>query len=102
MRSQALEALQMAGVVLGSSALWYFFARRALRLPGKGFRPALARLLEWAGLTLAFYVADVLLGIVLTLGLRTTGFFVSMYGNTDVTLLLLAAAQAFVVRAWLD
>jgi hypothetical protein len=101
-RSHALEVVQLVAVVLGSSAAWYLVGRRALGLPRSGMRAALARLVEWVGLTVLFYVANVAFGMALTLGLRTTGAFVSMYGSTDVTLLLLASLQAFVLRAWMD
>ena len=102
MRSHALEVLQLVVVVLGSSAAWYVLGRRVLGLEASTLTPALARLLEWVGLCVLFYAADVALGMTLTLVLRQAGAFVSMYGNTDVTLFLLAALQAFVVRAWMD
>ena len=102
MRSRALELLQLVVVVVGSSAAWYLLGRRLLGLPASAIPPALSRLLEWIGLCVVFYAGNVALGMTLTLVLRQTGAFVSMYGNADVTLLLLAALQAFVVRAWMD
>jgi hypothetical protein len=97
-----LEVVQLVVVVVATTAAWYLLGRRGLRLDAARLRPAVGRLLEWVGLTVLFYVADVALGMALTLLLRTTGAFVSMYGNTDVTLLVLAALQAYVLRAWMD
>ena len=71
----------------GSTALWLLLARRLLRLPPARLRPAFVQLLEWIGLTLAFYAADVVFGMTLTVLLRATGYFVSMYLSTDVSLL---------------
>ena len=38
----------------------------------------------------------------LTLGLRSLGFFVSMYGSADLVLGLFAGLQAYLFQAWRD
>lgn len=95
-----LETLHLVLLAIASTTLWLALARRRYGPEEGRVRAAAGALLEWLGLTALFYAADVALGIALTLGLRATVGFVSMYVSTDASLVALAAVQAFLFRAW--
>jgi hypothetical protein len=85
-----------------TSAALYAIATRALGLPRVGLRRALAAVLECAGLTLVLAAADVAAGFALVLALRRlTGTFLSLYVNTDLVILGLAALQAVALQWWM-
>jgi hypothetical protein len=95
------DALYLIGLVALTSWLAWFGGRRWLGLDTTAVRPALGRLLEWVGLAVAFYVFNLLVGVTAVVVLRTlTGSFISLYVNTDATLLLLSAFQALVFQWW--
>ena len=95
-----MDALFVLGVVAATSAVTYLLGRR-WGLGREALGPAFGRLLELVGLTVVFLIVDILAGVAGVLLLRTvTGRFVSMYVNTDTTILLLAIAQATVVQWW--
>ena len=95
------DALYLIGLVALTSGLVWVAGRRLLRLQTSVLRPALRRLLEWVGLTVLLYALNLFAGFALVLLLRKlTGSFVSMYINTDVTLVLLSAFQALVFQWW--
>jgi len=84
-----------------SSAL-YLAATRRLGLRHAGLRPALERVLECVGLTLAIAALNLAAGVLLVLALRRlTGAFVSLYLNTDGTLLALSLLQAVALQWWM-
>ena len=96
-----MDALYLIGLVALTSGLVWGIGRRGLGLRSSAVRPALVRLLEWVGLSVALYAVNLFVGFVAVLVLRKlTGSFVSMYVNTDSTLALLAAFQAFVFQWW--
>jgi hypothetical protein len=96
-----LEALYVLSLAAASSLLAGVLALRVLRLRSAALRPALVRLLEWAGLTAGFYALNLALGVLAVAALRkATGSFVSMYLNTDTTVVLLSALQAVVFQWW--
>ena len=96
-----LESLYVLGLVMASSLVAGVLARRVFGLRAGALRPALVRLLEWAGLTVGFYALNLLLGVVLVVLLRKVrGGFVSLYLNTDNTILMLSALQAAVLQWW--
>ena len=96
-----LESLYVLGLVTASSVLAAVAARRVFGLRAGGLRPALVRVLEWAGLTVGFYVLNLLLGLAAVVLLRKLrGGFVSLYLNTDNTIVLLSALQAAVLQWW--
>jgi hypothetical protein len=95
------ESLYLLGLALLTSAAAGAAGVRFARLPASALRPALVRLLEWAGLAAAFYVANLLAGVAaVALLRRLTGEFLSLYMNTDTTLLALSALQAIVLQWW--
>ena len=86
---------------LTSPAL-YFAATRRLGARRGALLPALARMLECAGLAIVLAAFNLAVGFVLVLVLRRlTGSFVSLYLNTDATLLVLSALQAVALQWWL-
>ena len=85
-----------------TSLALYAAGRRGLGLPRRGIRPALGRMLECVGLTLALAVVNMLVGFALVLALRPfTGSFLSLYLNTDSTLLTLSLLPAIAVQWWI-
>ena len=95
------DSLYLLGLVALTSWLAWRGGRRWARLDGAPLRPALVRLLECAGLTVGFYVLNILVGFAAVLVLRKlTGSFISMYVNTDWTLTLLSAFQAVTFQWW--
>ena len=73
---------------------------------GLGLRPgtlgaALIRGAELVGAALLFWLANVALGMTLTLVARNVGLgFVSLYLNTDVSILIVSCVQGLVFECW--
>ena len=74
-----------------------------LGLPPAAIAGAAGRAVEWLGFTVLLALVNLAAGFVLVLALRrATGTFVSLYLNTDLTLLALSALQAAVLQWWLE
>lgn len=87
---------------LTSTAL-YVAARRGLGARRDALRPALVRMLECVGLAIILAASNVAVGFVLVFALRRlTRSFVSLYLNTDATLLVLSLLQAIVLQWWMN
>ena len=85
------------------SLLLLFVGGRGLGLPRARIGAVLARVVEWAGLATMIAVANVASGFLLVLALRRlTGQFLSIYLNTDVTLLAVSALQAAALQWWME
>lgn len=70
-------------------------------MPRSGLRAALRRACELAGLSVAFLALNLAVGMAAVLVLRrVTSGFLSMYLNTDATLLALSVVQASVWQWW--
>ena len=96
---EAYYILLLFGV---TSLALYLAATRGLRLRRGALRPALGRMLECLGLAIALTFVNVAAGFLLVLGLRRlTGSFVSLYLNTDGTLVVLSVLQAIVLQWWM-
>ena len=88
-------------VALTSLAL-YLAATRGLGARREALRGALARVVECAGLAILLAAANLAVGFLLVHALRRlTGTFVSLYLNTDGTLIGLAVLQAIALQWWL-
>jgi hypothetical protein len=95
------DSLYLLGLVTFTSVLAYLAARRWAGLARDGLRAAFVRLLEWVGLVVGFYVLNLVTGFAAILVLRkATGSFISLYVNTDTTLVLLSALQAVAFQWW--
>jgi hypothetical protein len=85
-----------------TSGALYLAATRRLGLRRAGLRPALGRVLEFVGLVLAIAALNLAAGVLLVLAMRgLTGTFVSLYLNTDSTLLTLSGLQAVALQWWM-
>ena len=85
-----------------TSAALYLAATRGLGTRRDALRPALGRLLECVGLAIVLAALNLAVGFLLVLALRRlTGSFVSLYLNTDGTLLALSLLQAIVLQWWM-
>ena len=85
-----------------TSVALYLVGTRGLALRRGALRPALVRLLECVGLAIVLAVLNVGVGFLLVLALRPlTGSFVTLYLNTDATLLVLSVVQAVVLQWWM-
>ncbi|MFQ5960880.1 MAG: hypothetical protein ACE5MG_05755 [Candidatus Methylomirabilales bacterium] len=81
----------------------YLIGAKGLKLPGRGIRKAIGKMLECLGITLVFLVLNIGLGVVTILATRVlTGGFVSMYRAADGTLLVLSLIQGLVFQWWRD
>ncbi len=97
-----MESLYLLLLFGLTSLALYAAGRRGLGLRRAALRAALSRVLECAGLTLALLALNLAAGFVLVLALRRiTGEFVSLYLNTDATLLVLSVAQAVALQWWM-
>jgi hypothetical protein len=86
-----------------TSAALYFAAVRGLGARRDALRPALLRAIECVGLTIVLVVLNVAVGFLLVFALRRlTGSFVSLYLNTDLTLVVLSLLQAIVLQWWMS
>lgn len=86
---------------LTSPAL-YLAATRRLGARRAALRPALARMVECVGLAIVLAAFNLAVGFLLVLALRRlTGSFVSLYLNTDGTLVALSVLQAIALQWWL-
>ena len=97
-----MEALFLLSLVAATSAGALHLARRRGHeaVPG-ALRAAARDALECVGLTVAFFVANLVLGAALTVVVRAvTPLFVSLYLSGDVSLLVLSALQALVYQRW--
>jgi hypothetical protein len=97
-----MEALFLLSLVAATSAAALYLARRSGRGGAAGaLRAAVDQALEWVGLTVVFFVANLALGALLTLVVRAlTPLFLSLYLSADVSLLVLSALQALVYQRW--
>jgi len=96
---EAYYLLLLFGV---TSAAFYLTATRGLGARRYALRPALFRMLECVGLAIVLGAVNVAVGFLLVLALRRlTGSFVSLYLNTDGTLLVLSLLQAVVLQWWM-
>lgn len=85
-----------------TSVALYVAGTRGLALRRGALRPALVRMLECVGLAIVLAAMNVAAGFLLVLALRRlTGSFVTLYLNTDATLLALSVLQAIVLQWWM-
>jgi hypothetical protein len=97
-----VEAYYLLLLFAVTSAAISVVATRGLGARRYALRPALARMLECVGLTIVLGALNVAVGFLLVLALRKlTGSFVSLYLNTDGTLLALSLLQAIVLQWWM-
>ena len=97
-----MEAYYLLLLFSLSSLALYVAGTRALDLRRGTLSVALGRLLECAGLVIVLVFLNTAAGFLLVLALRSlTGSFVSLYLNTDITLVILSVVQAVVLQWWM-
>ena len=85
-----------------TSLALYVGGLRGLGLRRSALPAALARVVECAGLAIVLAAVNVAVGFLLVLALRPlTGTFVSLYLNTDATLVGLSVLQAVALQWWM-
>jgi hypothetical protein len=91
-------SLVIAGL---TSVGMYVVGVRGLGLSGNGLRAALSKALECVGGILAFFIMNLVLGVVIILTARlVTRGFVSLYLASDPTLLVLSSLQGIAFQGW--
>ena len=95
-----LEELFVYLVAGLTSLLVFAFAIQRLRLNSTALREVLSEFVECVGAFLVFLVLNVGIGMVVTFGIRTLWKFFPLYAVTDLTLILMSAAQGFIFQLW--
>ena len=84
-----------------TSLAGYWLGRRALGLERASLASALRSVLESLGASVIFFVANVLLGTLAAIAVRTlTSHFVGLYVFTDAILLPLSLLQGLAFWSW--
>jgi hypothetical protein len=91
-------------ILLGVTSVGaYLLGARGLKLPGRGIRRAINKMLECLGMTLVFLGVNITVGVIVILAARAmTGGFVSLYLAADGTLLPLSLIQGLTFQWWRD
>jgi hypothetical protein len=98
-----MEAAYLPLLLAATSAALYLAGTRRMGLRRSALVAAASRALEFVGLTLGLAAVNVAVGVAVVLAVRwATGSFVSLYLNTDGTLLPLSALQAAVFHGWME
>lgn len=96
-----MDAAYVLALIAVTTSIAFLGGRTRWGLPAAGFRRAAGRVLEWLGLAVFFLAANVGLGFLAVLALRRlTGAFISMYSNTDLSILFLSLVQAVLFQWW--
>lgn len=95
-----MRAAYLLALVALTSGVAVALGRRGARL-ATPLRPALMRVVEWAGVWAVFYAVNLAVGFAVILVMRRiTGTTLSLYVNTDSTLSTLSALQATAWQWW--
>jgi hypothetical protein len=94
-----VEFLQLL-CAIGTVALALYGIGRRRGAARAALPSSVAGTCEWVGLTVVVYLALVAVGMAITLAFRAAGMFTSMYGNTDLALIGVAAVLAHLYRTW--
>ena len=96
-----MEQLLFFACLAVTSLAGYWLGRRALGFGGASLASALASALECLGASVIFLVANVLLGTLAALAVRTlTSHFVGLYVFSDAILLPLSLVQGLAFWSW--
>jgi hypothetical protein len=98
-----VEPVYLLLLLGATSGALYWAATRRLGLERSALAAALGRAVEFVGLTLGMAALNVAVGFVAVLAIRwLSGEFLSLYLNTDSTLLPLSAVQAAALQWWME
>ena len=96
-----MVSLALIGIVALTSLGAYIVATRRLGLRRDTLPAALGEMLECLGLAVIFLVGNLAVGVAFVLGVRIlAGWFISIYGLNDVTLVVLSFLQAVFLQSW--
>jgi hypothetical protein len=96
-----MEGVFLPLLVAVTSVTAYVIGVHALGLPRRGLGRAVGRMLELAGLTVVFLVANLAIGLAVVLATRALSMrFISVYILNDVSLVALSALQGIVFGWW--
>lgn len=88
-------------LVAGTSVGAYLIGTKGFGLSGWAIRAAVGRMLTCVGLTLLFFTANLVVGVIAILTARAvTGGFTSLYAASDLSLLGLSVLQALTFHCW--
>jgi hypothetical protein len=95
------EVIFAVGLVIVTSLLAYGASNKYRAPKARPMSAAVRALFDWAGVFVLFFAANLALGMVVILLLRSiTQRFYALYGLQNFLLLILSAAQAFVFQMW--
>jgi hypothetical protein len=94
-------SLALIGIVALTSLGAYVVATQRLGLRHDTLPAAIGETLEWVGLAVVFLAGNLAVGVALVFGFRIlSGRFISVYGLSDITLVVLSVLQAFLLQSW--
>ena len=97
-----VQAFMLLLTALTSTAA-YLAGVRHLGLSRHRLRAAALSLLEMAGMSIVFFVANLVIGLVIVFAVRSlTSMFLSAYLLNDTFLILLSALQGVLFGCWWD
>jgi hypothetical protein len=97
-----MRSLFLVGLLVGSSLAVAVLAIRGLRLSIRAAPAAGAALLEFVALWVLCLAGNLALGILGVILVRSlTAVFISVYVVNDLSVVVVAALQAFVLHAWM-
>jgi len=81
----------------------YLVGLKALSLPRQQLFYSIRKTLEGLGMSLIFFMINLVVGITIILCVRSvTGFFLSVYKVADLSLLVLSCFQGLLFQRWRD
>ena len=81
----------------------YLGGLKAHRFPRQQLFYSISKTLEVLGMSLIFFVINLMVGIIIILFVRNvTGFFLSVYKVADLSLLVLSCFQGLLFQRWRD
>ena len=96
-----LELIFVLGLVAVTTLVFYTAAKMIGLRPAGSMLCAFRALLDWAGMFVMFFAANLALGFAAVLLARSiTVPFVEFYNLESLLLIVLSAAQAFVFQVW--
>lgn len=96
-----LELIFVLGLVTVTTVVACTTAKVIHLRPEGSILQAIRALLDWAGMFVLFFAANLAVGVAAVLLLRTlTTRFITFYGLESLLLTVLSAAQAFVFHMW--
>jgi hypothetical protein len=85
-----------------TTALAFRLGRRQPGVAGAALARGAGGLLEWVGLTVVLALANIAVGVGVSVLVRVVGVFLSSYYAADTSVVGLSAVQAYLLQRWLD